>query len=65
MALADITTEDGEVQTIDLRVSTSGENGQALADLTDYENIVSVAVYEIDDSAAFGLDDLEFELRDQ
>jgi hypothetical protein len=65
VALADITTEDGEVQTVDFRVSTSGENGTALADLTDYDNIVSVAVYEIDDSAGFGLDDIEFELRDQ
>lgn len=65
VALADVTTEDGEVYTIDFRVSTSGENGSGLADLSDYENIVSVAVYEIDDSAGFGLDDIEFELRDQ
>jgi hypothetical protein len=65
VALADITTEDGEVHTIDFRVSTSGENGSALADLTEFENIVSVAVYEINDSAGFGLDDIEFELRDQ
>lgn len=64
LAKVTVTLEDGS--TFEERmVGDGGSSSAERLDLTEYENIVSIEVYDIDDPYTVGLDDFSFEVRGQ
>ena len=61
-AKVDVELEDGSTDTVNLVGDGSSSTGER-ADLTDYEDVVSITIYDIEDAYSVNFDDITFELR--
>ena len=61
-AKVDVEMEDGSTDTTNLAGDGNSSTGER-ADLTDYDNVTSITIYEIEDAYSVNIDDISFEIR--
>ena len=64
LAVVEIETEDGTVDTVDLR-GDGGATSAERCDLTAYEHVTRISIVEMEDPYTVNLDDISFEIRDR